>query len=258
MFLEDYQIISKSSVRKVGLLKENPIGYILSAMMAGAFVGIGVLLSFSIGSQLHNSDFAVFEKIMMGASFAIALSLVVFAGSELFTGNTMTAFIGITRKEISVKDGILLLVVSYIGNFLGAIVLALLFLGTGILDGAVGEYMTNSYYTKTSGEWYTLFFKGILCNMLVCLAVWSCTRTKSDSAKLILIFWCILAFVVTGFEHCVANMTLFSLPLFHNPSDIDIRGMWYNLLFVTAGNIVGGMLFVGLPYFFISREKNKD
>lgn len=257
MFLEDYEIISKSSVRKVRLLKDNPVGYLLSSMLAGAFVGIGVLLSFSIGSQLHNSDFQVFEKVMMGSSFAVALSLVVFAGGELFTGNTMSAFVGITKKEISLKDGTLLLVVSYLGNFLGAIILALLFLGTGILDGAVGEYMTTSYYNKTHGAWYTLFFKGILCNMLVCLAVWSCTRTKSDSAKLILIFWCILAFVVTGFEHCVANMTLFCLPLFHNPNDIDIMGMWYNLLFVTIGNIVGGMLFVGLPYFIISKEKKE-
>jgi len=103
-----------------------------------------------------------------------------------------------------------------------------------------------------AGAW-ELFVRGILCNWLVCLAVWTSGRARGDAAKLILIFWCLFAFIASGFEHCVANMTLLSLALMfpHGP-DVSLLGLSHNLLWVSLGNFVGGGVFVGMVYWFVS------
>ncbi|MBR6473065.1 MAG: formate/nitrite transporter family protein, partial [Firmicutes bacterium] len=102
-----------------------------------------------------------------------------------------------------------------------------------------------------------LLARGILCNTLVCLAVWCGFRAKSDAGKLIMIFWCLLAFFATGFEHSIANMTLLTLSLINNGGNeaISFGGYCYNLIVVTLGNMIGGILFVALPYSAASREK---
>ena len=94
-----------------------------------------------------------------------------------------------------------------------------------------------------------LLMRGILCNWLVCLALWMSARTKSDAAKCILIFWCLFAFIASGFEHSVANMTLFAIALFGNhPDTVTIGGMFYNLLWVSIGNIIAGVVFMAAAY----------
>jgi len=101
-----------------------------------------------------------------------------------------------------------------------------------------------------------LFMRGILCNTLVCLAIWCSMKLKEETAKLIMIFWCLFAFITSGFEHSVANMTLLSISLFiPHPETVSWAGLAANLVPVTLGNIVGGMLFVGIAYWYIAREK---
>ena len=104
-----------------------------------------------------------------------------------------------------------------------------------------------------------LFVRGILCNWLVCLAVWLAVKIKSESAKLVMIFWCLFAFISNGFEHCVANMTLLSLGLLiPHGTDVSFTGMLHNLSWVTLGNIVGGALFVGMAYWFATVKKVQE
>jgi nitrite transporter NirC len=107
---------------------------------------------------------------------------------------------------------------------------------------------------KAAESGSALFFRGVLCNFLVCLAVWMAARTKSDGAKLTLIFWCLLAFVASGFEHVVANMTYFSLGLFEHVQGATIGAFARNLLLVGLGNLVGGGLLVGASYGFVGRR----
>ena len=120
---------------------------------------------------------------------------------------------------------------------------------TGLGNGIAGETMAMLTVTKTSATALQLFARGILCNMLVCLGVWCGFRCKTEIGKLVMIFWCILAFFVVGFEHSVANMTLFFVALL-NPcgQPVALTDCLFNLAFVTLGNIVGGVLFVALPY----------
>ena len=117
--------------------------------------------------------------------------------------------------------------------------------------------MTQATKLKVALSPIELLARGILCNILVCLTIWSTYRLKSESGKLIMIVWCILSFITTGFEHSVANMTLFSTVLIGNSiaGVISIQCM-YNLFFVTLGNIIGGVIFVALPYYALARRKN--
>jgi nitrite transporter NirC len=141
---------------------------------------------------------------------------------------------------------------TWLGNLAGAVALAALFwLGGG---GAILKQGADLAYNIADAKMHAaplaLVAKGILCNWLVCLALWTSARTTNDAAKLILIFWCLFAFIASGFEHSVANMTLFAIALFGNhPDTITIGGMFYNLLWVSIGNIIAGVVFVAFGYF---------
>lgn len=250
MFKEEVIAAGNASVVKINLLKKNPLGYFLSSMLAGMYVGFGILLIFTIGGLLN--EFSGM-KIIMGVSFGIALSLVVVAGAELFTGNNLIMPLGAFQKKVTWGETIKLWVICYIGNLLGSILIAALFWASGLDQGAVGKFIAKASYIKMTLAPTELVVRGILCNILVCLAVWCSLRCKSDSGKLIMIFWCLFAFITTGFEHSVANMTLLSVALL-NPmgAAVTLSGYAYNLLFVTLGNMIGGVLFVAVPYYLIS------
>lgn len=250
MFQEDVQAGVAAALKKLHLLHNRPAAYFVSSALAGMFVGFGVLLAFTIGGLLQG--FAG-TKIIMGLSFGIALSLVVMAGSELFTGNNLIMALGIFQKKVTVRDAALLWGFCWLGNLVGSAITAVLFSFSGLCTGPVAQFIAQSAATKMSLPISELIIRGIFCNILVCLAVWCSTRLKSESGKLIMIFWCLFAFITTGFEHSVANMTLLVIALIHPMEQaVSIGGYFYNLFFVTLGNMLGGILFVALPYAFIA------
>ncbi len=252
MFSEEFTAAANGAKAKAALLKKNPIGYFVLSALAGMYIGFGTLLIFSIGGMLNG---APATKIIMGVSFGIALSLVVIAGAELFTGNNLVMTAGILNKTVNIGDAVKLWAVCWIGNLVGGIILSLLFWGSGLLTGSTAEYMAAAALGKMTAPAAALFFRGILCNILVCLAIWCGFRAKSESGKLIMIFWCLFAFITTGFEHSVANMTLLTVALL-NPAGqaVTFGGYLYNLLIVTAGNMVGGICFTAVPYYLASRN----
>ena len=253
MFKDEVELVVNASKAKVKLLSNNLFGYFLSSILAGMYVGFGILLIFSIGGLLKDFSSA---KIIMGLAFGIALSLVIIAGSELFTGNNFIMIVGLFKKEVKLADTIKVWFISYFGNLVGSIIVALVFYLSNLAIGDIGEFIAKTTYGKMNLSVSALIFRGILCNTLVCLAVWCSFKCKSESAKLIMIFWCLFAFITSGYEHSVANMTLMTVGLL-NPFNFDISviGYIYNLLFVTIGNMIGGILFVALPYCIISSNK---
>ncbi len=253
MFQEEFHAAGSAARAKADFLKKNPLGYFLASMLAGIFVGFGVLLAFTIGGQLNGEPYT---KLLMGISFSAALSFVVMAGAELFTGNNLVMAAGCLTRTVKLKETAVLWAVCWLGNLTGAVLLALIYWGTGLGTGTVGEFMASAAAGKMAAGPLALFLRGLLCNMLVCLAVWCGFRCKTESGKLIMIFWCIVAFFTTGFEHSVANMTLLTVALL-SPGEaaVSFGGWIYNLLVVTSGNMAGGVLFLAVPYWLISREK---
>ena len=247
MYQETLDQFADTASRKLEALRTNPVGFFIACMMAGAYVGLGIIAIFSIGQGLDPSV----RPLGMGLTFAIALTLVVFAGAELFTGHTMMMAIGVLRGKVTPGGLGASWGMTWLGNLAGAVALAAIFyLGGGgqmLKQGA--ELAFNVASAKMNAPALELVMRGILCNWLVCLALWMSARTKSDAAKCIVIFWCLFAFIASGFEHSVANMTLFAIALFgQHPETVSVGGMFYNLLWVSIGNIIAGVVFMALAY----------
>lgn len=247
MYQQTLDQFADTAAAKLRMLGANPFGFFVACCLAGAYIGFGIIAIFSIGQVIDPS----LRPLAMGLTFAIALTLVVFAGAELFTGHTMTMAIGVSRGKVGLGGLGRAWAMTWSGNLVGAVVLAAIFtLGGGghiLKDGADLIFATAA--AKMNDAPLALLAKGILCNWLVCLSLWMCARTSSDVARCILIFWCLFAFIASGFEHSVANMTVFAIALLgDHPDTVTLGGMFYNLFWVSLGNIVAGVVFVALAY----------
>ncbi len=252
MYLTEVEKVANAAVAKKDFLVKNPAGYFIMSMIAGMFIGIAGILTNTIGGLLNG---APYTKILMGAAFSVALSLVVIAGAELFTGNNMVMFTGYLKKKITLTDAIKLWVVCWIGNLCGALLLAVLFHFSGLNNEATGTFLAAGAAVKESVPFLALLIRSILCNFLVCLAVWCGFRTNSDTAKLIMVFWCLFAFVISGYEHSVANMTQLIIAQIDSYGQaVSLGGIFYNLLIVTIGNIIGGIFFASIPYYMAAKK----
>jgi nitrite transporter NirC len=226
-----------------------PWRYLVSAMLAGAYIGVGVVLMVATaGPFLAAGDPA--ERLVAGGVFAVALTLVVFAGAELSTSAMMILTQGAATRTITVRSAIGTLLFCFGGNLLGSMLFGWMVVQSGILhtNAAAGAMIASMLEGKSHESGGQLFFRGVLCNILVCAAIWACGRLRSEAGKAIIVFWAIFAFISSGFEHVVANMTTFSIGLF-SPEDLTTWGEFgRNLLFVGLGNLVGGAVVVGLGY----------
>ncbi|CAM4487330.1 formate/nitrite transporter family protein [Paenibacillus tarimensis] len=258
MFKETVQAAIEKAVDKKELLDSSRARYLLAAGLAAVYVGFGIILIFTIGAPLAAAG-SPLTPMLMGMSFGIALTLVVFAGAELFTGNNMYFAIALLSGKTTWKDTLRNWLYCYLGNLVGALFFCLLIAGTGLF-AHVGQdnLLFAAAAMKMNLSYYEAFFRGVLCNWLVCLSLWTSMRAKEDTAKLILIFWMLFAFIASGYEHSVANMTVLSLALLlPHPDTITIAGWFHNMIPVTLGNIVGGAFFVGTIYWLISPVKSR-
>jgi nitrite transporter len=247
MYNDTIDQFAETAAKKVRAIADNPLGFFIASMMAGAYVGLAIIAIFSIGQGLDPSV----RSLGMGLTFGLALTLVVFAGAELFTGHTMIMTFGVLRGKATAGGLASSWIMTWLGNLLGAVLVATLFwLGGG---GAVLKSGADLIFTIADAKMHAaplaLVAKGILCNWLVCLGIWMAARTSNDAAKLIVLFWVLFAFIASGFEHSVANMTVFAIALLApHPDTITIGGAFYNLVWVTLGNIIAGVVFVGAGY----------
>ena len=251
MFLDTVDSFAKVAETKASALRTRPGGFWISAMMAGAYVGLGIILIFSVGATVDPS----IRSVVMGASFAVALTLVIFAGSDLFTGHTMFMTLGWLRGSIGMSDVGASWAMTWLGNLAGCLVLAALFVagGGGAALGAPSHLLVTVAAAKMNAPALELFARAILCNWLVCLSIWMAARMTNDTAKCIAIFWCLYAFIGSGYEHSIANMTLFLIALFaDHPATVSWAGLVHNLVWVTLGNIVSGAGFMGVGYWLAS------
>ena len=246
-YTDTVEALSVSGAGKSANLRENPVGFLAGAVMAGVYVGFGIVLIFALGAAVP----AGAQKVVMASAFGIALTLVVFAGAELYTGHTMYMAFGALTKRCSLGEVVAVWSASWLGNLVGSVGLAaLIAAGVGWDGGNLGgELLEKVAQHKSQSAALHLFARGVACNWLICLALWMSARTTSDSTKCILIFWCLLGFIGLGLEHCVANMTLLSANLFLNGmSASGWLGMAHNLLWVTLGNTFAGAVCMGVGY----------
>lgn len=253
-------------VEKIGLVKARLplVSMLMLSILAGAFIGLGALNFVIIKSDV-SLGFAIGQMIG-GIAFSLGLILVVIAGAELFTGNNLLVMAWADGK-ISTFEILRNWTVVFFGNFIGAAGLALLvFLShhADMNNGAIANKYIDIAITKTTMPFWTAFFKGMLCNVFVCLAVWMALAGRSVVDKAIAIIFPISAFVAAGFEHSVANMYFIPLAMLLQSMEtrsatitpITWLGFFHNMLPVVLGNIIGGSVLVGFVYHIIYRRKN--
>jgi nitrite transporter NirC len=256
MFDTTIDQLADSGAHKAQLAQTRPLSFLIGAAMAGAYVGFGAILMFTVGAHADPA----WSRLLMGAVFAVGLTLITFAGGHLFTGYAMVMALAWLRRKASAREVLMVLAKCWLGNLAGAVALAaiLKLAGGGVLltDGAALFFKTAA--AKESAPAVALLFRAILCNWLVCLTVWMCARTSSDAARLGLVFWPVMMFAACGFEHSIANMFTFALALLgEHPADITFSGALVNLAWVTLGNAIGGMLMVGAGYWAQSQGQSE-
>ena len=255
----------KEAVEKVGVKKTNlPLqASFMLAIVGGGSIGLGALYYSIIASDAELS-FAT-TRVVGGLAFSLGLALVLVGGAELFTGNNLIVMAWASGK-VSSREMLRNWVIVYFGNLVGSLGLVILVFFSHHLDmngGRIGLSILNTAVGKIQPDVITLFFKGILCNLLVCLAVWLAYAGRSVTDKIVALILPISAFIAAGFEHCVANMYFLPLawlltqtnnvPANFDASLITISGIGHNLVPVTLGNIVGGAGLVGAVYWAIYR-----
>ena len=244
----------------------DPLRVFALAILAGAFIALGAVF-FTIVTYDNSGVAQGLMRLIGGLAFCLGLILVVVAGAELFTGNNLIVMAYVDGK-VTMKQLLQNWAIVYFGNFIGALGVVGLIYFSGhwnIDNGAVGAKVVAIANAKVNLTWMEAFTRGILCNILVCLAVWLCFAGRTVIDKVLAILFPITAFVAMGFEHSVANMYFISAGLMAkqqpeflslistiNVDNLTIMNFLFdNLLPVTLGNIVGGSVFVGLFYWFI-------
>lgn len=240
-------------VKEVGVAKANlpAVQTITLGLLAGAFIAFGAMFYTLVMSD-NQLGFGP-GRLLGGVAFSLGLILVVIAGAELFTGNNLIVMAWADRK-ITLRRLLRNWVLVYLANFAGAVGTALLMHWSGSLEsgqGAVAETAARIAVFKVQLGLIEAFFSGILCNALVCLAVWLSYAAHDVSGKILAIIFPISAFVAVGFEHSVANMYLIPVGVLSGAEGITAAGFVANLVTVTLGNIVGGSGFVALVYWVI-------
>jgi formate/nitrite transporter len=232
----------------------------LLGILAGAFIGLGSLY-FTIVSSDASLSFAV-SKVLGGVVFSLGLLLVVVAGAELFTGNNLLAMAW-ASKLITTKDVLRNWLIVSIANFIGAAGLAIIVYLSGhsmMNNGLIAEKIISIAVTKCTLPASELFWRGVLCNILVCLAVWMAMAGRTVTDKFFAIVLPISAFVAAGFEHSIANMYFIPLAMLlqndvatviPGSDQITIMNMLRNFMWVIPGNLLGGSVLVALVYHVI-------
>ncbi|MEM6832225.1 MAG: formate/nitrite transporter family protein [Pseudomonadota bacterium] len=251
MYTPTISHFSGISADKVTSMDSSIMGFFVGAAMAGAYIGIAMILALSVGVGVD----AGVRPLVMGAVFGIGLILTIFAGSELFTGYVLYMGTGLATKKVSWLDAGRIMTLVWFGNLAGAALLSIIFAigGGGWIFANDGEVFLDYANRKMEADAVALLAKGVLCNWLVCLAIWTAARVEGDAAKCIVVSWILMAFVAAGFEHSVANMTVVSLGLLAPGTTLGITGAGHNLFWVTIGNLIGGGIFVVGGYLAATR-----
>ena len=250
---------------------------IVLGIIAGAYIAFAAVASNTAAFQLMNNPGTLgLSKLLSAFVFSGGLILVVVCGSELFTGNNLM-LMGVYEKKISVKQLLISWGIVYVANFVGSILIAFMVAKSGQLGFAgsmLGGATIKIACTKVSLSTSNAILLGLMCNWLVCLAVWGSTAARDIGSKIMAIFFPIMMFVTAGFEHSIANMYYISAGLFAKENSqyvdaalqlgvkqSDIANLdWSsfflgNLFPVTLGNIIGGTIFVGTAYWLAFMRK---
>jgi len=258
-----------AAVEAAGIKKSKIVYHklIMQGFCAGAYIGVGGLFAVMVGggvpamkatdAQGTALPMVGVQKLLFGGVFPVGLMATIFTGAELFTGNCMCLVAPLVTGKIKLSGLLYNWILSYLGNFIGSVAMAAcLAYYTGLMEAdpwnSVIKAIADGKCDPDNHTWGRLFWRGVGCNWLVCLAVWQAIAATDIGSKIWAIWWPIAAFVAIGFEHCVANMFFIPSGIFYGAETANWGNfLYWNLPAVTLGNIVGGGLFIGMYYAYV-------
>ena len=252
--MNDVELLNQVGLGKIKMAKEDPFRFFVRSLMAGFYLGGAMILSYACGAIL-SKNYPEFGKIALAGTFGIGLVAIVFLGADLFTGNCLTTMIPVYDKKAKLKDLLPAWVICYIGNMVGMSIVGFLFIKSGSLNTLFPTYLKPLMETKLTFSVVPLFIKGILCNFLVCFAGYAGVKVKDGMVKFMIIMGFVMAFVLPGFEHCIANSGFFAMCITQYGTTLSQMGtICYHMLIASIGNILGGAVMAGLPVYLIFKE----
>ncbi|HAQ08309.1 MAG TPA: transporter [Bacillus bacterium] len=246
--------VEKLALKKHKIFKQSKTRYLARAALASMFIGFGVIVAFKTGNffYLEHSPFAY---PMAAITFGAAIILIAYGGGDLFTGNTFYYTFAALRKKLAWLQVVRMWVYSYIGNIIGAVAFAVLIYTTGLFnEPSVNGFLLKVADQKVHAPTSELFFRGILCNWLVCLAFFVPMSMKGDGPKMFAMVLFVFCFFISGYEHSIANMCTFAISMvLAHPDSVSLSGVIHNLVPVTIGNLIGGGIMMGWMYFYANK-----
>ncbi|MGL5152602.1 MAG: formate/nitrite transporter family protein [Clostridium sp.] len=247
MVKSDVKLIGDIAREKAFLANNNTGKFVLRGIMAGFYLVVAIILSNTVAALMGNISVEL-SKISSAMTFSIALALICFLGGELFTGSNLVMGIGVYSKSVSVLDLVKVFGLTYIGNFIGNFFISYIFVKSGSNTNLIREYIAPLIEGKLALSPSEMVLRGILCNFIVCICVMANIKMKQEGAKMTVMFWCIFAFVIAGFEHSIANMGIFSIGYFLL-GELPLYGVLSSMFWVTIGNIIGGTVLYAYPLY---------
>lgn len=240
---------------KIALLVDSPPRYVTRSVLAGIYLSIVVFVYWSLINDLGATSYG---KLIGSLFFGVGLAIIVLTNTELFTSNNLYLAISWFEGKTKLRPTAALWTVCYLGNLLGAVIIAGLLYGTGIIDDLPANHaLYAGALHKAHEAAAVVFWRGVLANWLVCLAVRLALRCHEEIAKIVILVLVVFMFLYLGGEHSIANMETFAVALI-GKSSLSLADALHNELFATLGNIVGGVLFIALPFAYINPPKPAD
>lgn len=235
-------------------LASAPGRYLLSATFAGAIISAVLVVSLRLGQIFLEAGIGGYV-IPMAAFFGAALICILVCKVELFTSNVMYFTVGVLGKRSRIATLLKSWITVYSGNLLGVLLFTAVFAGAGALGKLPdGHVLYRIAELKTYAPAMTIFWKGVLCNWIICLAIWMPLRIASEAARFGLIMLLVFMFFFSGYEHSIANMAIFALAMLHDTQGFGWAQIMHNIVPATLGNIVGGGLGVGAVVYALERH----
>jgi nitrite transporter NirC len=260
MYSEAIHTLSEQAAAKLVAQRRSLVGHFVRSVLAGMYVGAAIVLIYTIGGTLSKEAPGA-VRLAMGVCFGGALTIVIFAGSELFTGSNLVLTLGVLSHKATMKDLASNWVWTWIGNLAGSVLLAFMVIRSGLFDTEpVKSFVLGLVEKKMNLPAEQLLWRAVLANWFVCLGVWMAARIKSETARILMIWWCMFTFITSGYEHSIANMCglMLGLLLPDHSMGITWSGYAYNVGLATLGNIVGGAVFVAMLYWIGSPEAREE
>ena len=252
----NFEKLSEIGIKKYEMCRDETGRFFTRSVVAGLYLGLATILSVTLGMLLSQVNM-VASKIAVAGSFGIGLVIIVILGSELFTGNCFTSMMPVYGKKLKFRQILPMWAVCYVGNFVGIAIIAFLFVKSGSNHELFVDYIEGVISGKLTFDVMELFVKGILCNFIVCVGSYVGTKVQDEMAKTVIMMIVVMAFVLPGFEHSIANMGYFSLGFTQFGFNFDWSQLPLHMLISTLGNIVGGGILLGFPLFMMLKPKEK-